>query len=102
MALFQVNAPSLRQTGVPVANYFLCAPESIARAVQNAFVKNAARTKCSHANPEQCAESFLLEMPVVGQSFGDALAPHSLHRNAIRQAVTLVGPGGVERHAREK
>jgi hypothetical protein len=40
---------------------------------------------------EEGAEAFLLEMAVVGENVGQAFPPHRLHRNAVRQAVTLVG-----------
>ena len=50
-----------------------------------------------HGRPsKQNGESFLREMPVVRQDFGDALLPHRLHRNAVGQAVSLVGAGLVE------
>jgi hypothetical protein len=39
---------------------------------------------------EQGAKSFLFKMPVVGKDFCQPFPPHGLHRNAIRQAVSLV------------
>src|ERR1035438_5081891 len=45
---------------------------------------------------KQGAKTFLLKMPVVGENFGQPFPEHRLHRNAIRQAVALVGPRPVE------
>ena len=40
--------------------------------------------------PEESTETFLLEMGIIRKHLGDALVTHRLHRNAVRQAVTLV------------
>ena len=45
---------------------------------------------------EQDGKAFLGEMVVMGQDVGDAFLPHRFHRNAIGQAVCLVGAGFVE------
>jgi hypothetical protein len=39
---------------------------------------------------EKRAKAFLLEIPIVGENFGQPFPTHRLHRNAIREAVTLV------------
>ena len=39
---------------------------------------------------EERAKTLLLEMGIVGQHIGDAFVTHGLHRNAVRQAVSLV------------
>ena len=41
---------------------------------------------------KQRAKTLLLEVPVIGERFGQAFPAHRLHRNAIDQALTLVGP----------
>jgi len=51
---------------------------------------------------EQRAKTLLLEVPVVGEDFGQPFLAHRLHRNAICQAVPLVGPRLVESHSGEK
>ena len=45
---------------------------------------------------QQDSKAFLHEMIVMRQDFADAFGPHRLHRDAIRQAVTLVWAGFVE------
>lgn len=42
------------------------------------------------------AKSFLLEMPIIGEGFGQAFAPHRRHRNAIDQTVSFIRPRGVK------
>jgi len=42
--------------------------------------------------PEQGLETFLLKMSVVGESIGQSLPGADLHRYAVRQAVSFVGP----------
>jgi hypothetical protein len=41
-------------------------------------------------------ESFLFEMPVIGQNIHQFQAAHGLHRNAVWKAVSLVRPGCVQ------
>ena len=50
----------------------------------------------SGISEQKSAETFLLKMPVVSQYAGQALAPHSLHGNAIGQTVALVRAGTVQ------
>jgi len=38
---------------------------------------------------EQRAKTLLLEVPVIGERFGQPFVAHGLHRNAIDQAVTF-------------
>jgi len=45
---------------------------------------------------EQGAKTLLLEVPVIGERFGQALPAHCLHGNAIDQTVTFVRPLGVK------
>ncbi len=45
---------------------------------------------------KQDGESFLHEMTIVRQDLGDAFLSHRLHRNAVGQAVFLIGAGFVE------
>lgn len=45
---------------------------------------------------EQRAKAFFLEGAVIGEGFGQTLAAHGLHRNAIDQAIALVGAGSIE------
>jgi hypothetical protein len=40
--------------------------------------------------PEEGTEAFLLEMGIISQRICDACVAHGLHRNAVRQALTLV------------
>ncbi|MGA2740598.1 MAG: hypothetical protein ABSG65_24575 [Bryobacteraceae bacterium] len=47
-------------------------------------------------------KSFLLEVPIIGERFGQAFPPHRLHGNAIGQAVTFVGPLAVKIEAGQK
>ena len=51
---------------------------------------------------KQEGETFLGEVVVVGQDFGDALLVHDSHRNTVGEAVFLVQPGFVKGEAREK
>jgi len=46
--------------------------------------------------PEESTESFLFEVPVVGQHLRQARPAHGLHRDAVREAMTLVGAGRVK------
>src|SRR5438552_2841208 len=65
-------------------------------------ISDGRRDEPGSAFPEYGAKAFLLEMPVIGQRFGHAFAPHGLHGNAIRQAVAFVGPRIVEAEAIEE
>lgn len=51
---------------------------------------------------KQDDEPFLREMAIVGQNLANPRLPHSLHRDAVRQAVSLVGPGFAEGQALQK
>jgi hypothetical protein len=51
---------------------------------------------------EDRPETFLLKMPVVGEHFIQAIAPHDLHRNAIRQAIAFIWTRPVKIQAGEK
>jgi hypothetical protein len=42
--------------------------------------------------PEQCPETLLLKMSVIGENIGQSFPAHDLHRYAVRQTVTLVRP----------
>ncbi len=42
---------------------------------------------------KQNLKAFLLEMPVVRENAGQSFIAHGLHRNAIRETVSLVEPG---------
>lgn len=44
---------------------------------------------------EQRAEAFLTEVTISGQRGGDAQFAHRGHRNAVDEAIALVGPGFV-------
>jgi hypothetical protein len=40
--------------------------------------------------PKERAETFLFEVAVIGEGFGNSVAAHRLHRNTIDQAVLLI------------
>ena len=43
-------------------------------------------------NPEYGAETFLIEMLVVGQNLGQTFTAHGLHRNTVGEAVVFAPP----------
>jgi hypothetical protein len=47
--------------------------------------------------PEQRSESFLFKVPVIREHVSQAFAPHRLHRNAVRQALTFIRTAIIER-----
>lgn len=47
--------------------------------------------------PKQCPEAFLLEMLVICERADQSFTAHHLHRNAIRQAILLVGAAFIEK-----
>ena len=47
-------------------------------------------------------KTFLREVMIVRENFGEAFTAHHLHGDAIRQAVFLVGTGLVERQGVKK
>ena len=51
---------------------------------------------------EQRDESFLSEVVIVRQDFGDAFPPHRLHRDGVGQAVPFIRAGFVEGQAGEE
>lgn len=55
-----------------------------------------------YSGAHQGDETLLLEVAVGGQNFGDVQPFHNIHRNAILQAVTLVGALFVPRQAAHK
>ncbi len=67
-----------------------------------------ARPRCSAARKrflgllEQNGKAFLLKMIIIRQNFVDTLLPHGFHRNAVGQAVMLVGPGIIKSKASEE
>ena len=50
----------------------------------------------SHRHPEGMRRLLLSEMIIMGQDFADAFLPHRIYRNAVNQAIALVGAGFVE------
>jgi hypothetical protein len=42
--------------------------------------------------PEQGPETFLGKMSVIGENIGQSFPAHDLHRYAVRQTVSFVGP----------
>src|ERR1700733_3599557 len=51
---------------------------------------------------EQRTKPFLFKMPIIGEDFTQSFLAHRLHRNAINQAVSFVGPRSVKSHAGKK
>ena len=77
-------------------------PESSAARLRRPSVSRFRRFGRKTQSTEKGVKAFLLKMPVVGENFGQPFPPHRLHRNAIRQAVALVGTGSIELPGRQE